>query len=401
MIKKFFVLGICILFLINFVFALGITPGRTTIDFEPNLKQEIAFSVINSEHKDMAVIFDVRGDLNQSISLNKAFEEFSASEETKSFSYSVDLPSEIETPGLHTAEIVAIEMPKDLKSAGTVIGSRLAVISQLYVHVPYPGKYLELDPQIINAQEDGNVLFLIAAVNRGDLDIGNAKATIDVYDSFGEKVAIVESEQREILSGQRIELIAKWSATKINAGDYRVYISVTYDGEFVDAEKNFKIGKNVLEIQRIEVNDFELGGIAKFNALVENKWSEKITDAYLNLIVYNEKDQTMADIKSQVYEVDSLSKTNMIAYWDTVGVKKGNYDGKLFLKHNKGSFDRDVTVRVSNDEILVMGLSGEVLIEKLKKSNLQMILIIAVIVLGTLNLLWFIVLRKFIMKRKR
>jgi len=389
-----------LLIIIPLVNSLGITPGRTTIDFEPNLQKEVGFSVINSGNKEMGIMFDIRGELNQSISLKQVYAQFVAGEEIKSFSYIINLPSKIDKPGLHKAEIVVTELPKDLEEVGAIVGSRLAVISQLHVHVPYPGKYLELEPQIINAQKDGTVLFLIAAVNRGKLDIGKAKATIDIYNSIGEKVAIIETDERTILSGQRIELIGKWTAN-VNSGDYKAYVSVVYDGEIANTEKSFKLGESVLEIQRIEVNDFKLGGIAKFNALVENKWNEEIKDAYLNLIIYNDEGETMADIKSQVYEVEPLAKINMIAYWDTIGVKKGTYDGKLFLKHNKGSFDRDVTVRVSSDEILVMGLSGEVLIEKLKSSNLQKVLIIAVIILGILNLLWFIVLRKFIMKKRR
>jgi len=394
------ILLLCILFSISLVSALGITPGRTTLDFQPSLVKEISFSVLNSENKDMSVFFDVKGELNNSITLNTGFAEFSSGEEAKSFSYLINLPEKISTPGLHTAEIVVTEIPKDFKQSGSSVGSRLSVVSQLYVHVPYPGKYLELEPQIINAQEDGTVLFLIAAVNRGKLDIGKAKATIDIYSSFGEKVASIETDERDILSGSRIELIGKWTATDISSGDYRADITVVYDGENTNAEKNFKIGESILEIQKIEVNDFKLGGIAKFNALVENKWGEKINNAYLNLIVYNDEDEIMADIKSQTYEVEPLSKINMIAYWDTVGVKKGTYDGKLYLKNEKGSFDRDVTVRVSSDEILVLGISGEVLIEKFKRSNLQTILIVAVVILGILNLLWFIVLRKFILKRK-
>ena len=58
-------------------------------------------------------------------------------------------------------------------------------------------------------------------------------------------------------------------------------------------------------------------------------------------------------------------------------------------------------MRVSSDEILVMGISGEILIEKLVGSNLQRILIIAVVLLGVLNLMWFFVLRKFILKKKK
>lgn len=72
--------------------AIGITPGRTTLNFEPGLSREVQFSIVNTEHKDMSVVFYVQGELNNSITLTQALATFSASEESKSFSYKVNLP---------------------------------------------------------------------------------------------------------------------------------------------------------------------------------------------------------------------------------------------------------------------------------------------------------------------
>ena len=115
-----------ILLLLGEAAALGITPGRTTINFEPGLKKEISFSVINSEHKDMAVLLTVRGELNQSVALSELYTEFSSREETKTLTYDISLPERFEKPGLHEAEIVALELPKDFRTKGTFVGATLA-----------------------------------------------------------------------------------------------------------------------------------------------------------------------------------------------------------------------------------------------------------------------------------
>ena len=113
---------------INQISSIGITPGRTTLNFEPGLKKEIQFSVLNMEHKEMNVVFIVRGELNESITLSQAFAKFLSLEESKSFSYIVNLPQKIERPGLYEAEIMALELPKDIEEQGTFVGATVGVI---------------------------------------------------------------------------------------------------------------------------------------------------------------------------------------------------------------------------------------------------------------------------------
>ena len=64
--------------------SIGITPGRTTINFEPSLQKQVSFSVVNTEKQDMSVVFTVSGELADYITLNQAYAEFSAGEEVKS-----------------------------------------------------------------------------------------------------------------------------------------------------------------------------------------------------------------------------------------------------------------------------------------------------------------------------
>ena len=65
----FFLLFAIPIMQISQVLALGITPGRTTLNYEPGLEANVAFSVLNNEHKNMQVLFMVQGELNDSITL--------------------------------------------------------------------------------------------------------------------------------------------------------------------------------------------------------------------------------------------------------------------------------------------------------------------------------------------
>jgi len=393
--KRRLLVGVLALLLIvsmQNILALGITPGRTTINFEPGLNQEVSFSVINSGHKDMSVVFMIRGNLSEYVTMNTAYAEFSADEESKSFSYTVNLPERIETLGKHEIEIVAVEMPKDFKETGTMIGSTLAVVTQLHVYVAYPNKYVEGNVNVV--ESDGEMVFFIPVVSRGKLDIVHLEAKIDIYSWSDEKVASLVSNS----DLERKELVARWNP-EVAPGKYKAVVNLIYDEEVSSFEKEFNVGEMLLEIKEIVVRDFRLGEIAKFNTLVENKWSNDLKDVYLNIIVYNNEGEVMADFKSPSYNVESLSQKEIISYWDTGGVHKGTYDGKLFLIYGEKSTERNIQLRITDDEIEIIGITGKVVVKGESKLNLTNILIGVVLVLIVMNVVWFFIIKKLLKKR--
>lgn len=388
------------IFSLHNVGAIGITPGRTTMNFEPGLEREVSFSVVNTEHKDMNVVFFVRGALNQSITLHETFTEFSSDEESKSFSYSVRLPQSIDKPGRYDAEVVALELPKDVKEKGSFVGATMAVVTQLYVFVPYPGKYAEAELNIVGNEQGQNLVFFVQVTNRGKLDIVNAKAIIDIYTALNEKLASIETDERSISSKERGELTAEWQAD-VNPGKYLAKVTLMYDDETLNFEKEFSIGEMLLEISEIYVKDFELGGIAKFDIIVENKWGEELKDVYVNIVAYNEENEIMADFKSPTQDIPALTKTKMVAYWDTAGVKAGTYNGKVILNYNQKTNERDVKIKVARNSIAIVGATGRVVVKGKGRLNLQNILIVAVIVLIIINIIWFVVVRKRLLGGKK
>ena len=397
--KKLFLFLLTGIILMNFVSSLGITPGRTTLNFEPNLQKEVSFSILNSENKDMSVVFMIRGELNETVTLNQAYAEFSSTEASKSFTYIVNLPSKIETPGKYEIEIVALELPKDLEKAGATVGATVAVITQLYIQVPYPNKYLDGEVNVL--ESDSETIFSILVTNRGKLDIVNARATIDIYTALNEKVATIETNEQSLLSLERKELIARLDHVEINSGKYFAKVNVFYDNEVFEIEKEFLIGEMSLQILEVLVKDFQLGEIAKFNALVENKWSDKISDSYLNIVVYNKEGEIMADFKSPNYDLSGLSKSELVAYWDTGGVSSGTYDGKLILRYGDKEIEKNIQLKISDDELEVLGITGQVIVRGGDSNiNWNTILIIVIIVLLVLNIVWFVIIRKFMKRRK-
>ncbi|MBI2044671.1 hypothetical protein HYT23_01295 [Candidatus Pacearchaeota archaeon] len=392
------ILLIILIVQIHQISSLGITPGRTNINFAPGLSQEVSFSIVNTENKDMSVVFFVRGALNSSVALKQAYAEFSASENSKSFSYRIDLPEKIEKPGLYETEIVALEMPKNFKEQGTFVGATVAVVTQLHVYVPYPNKYLDADMNIIT-DDNGKIVFLVPAINRGKLDIVNAKAVIDIYTALNEKVATIETNTESINSLMRTELSAEWEP-KVNPGKYLAVATILYDNERAEIQKEFNVGEALVEIKEVVVRDFQLGEIAKFNALVENRWGNEIKEVFLNILVYNNDQQIMADFKSPNYDLKPLSTSEMVAYWDTTGVHRGEYDGKLILRYGAKSAEKNIHLKISENDIEISGLTGRVLVRGKGGMSTNTLIIVLIVVLIAVNAVWFAVVKRMIKKRK-
>jgi hypothetical protein len=388
-----FSLILAILFIPS-VFSLGITPGRTTLNYAPGLEREIEFSVLNTEHKNMQILLTVQGELNRSIELNSGIFDISSNEGSKSFKYKFKIPDKIEkSPGLHTAEIIALEVPK-ANEKGTYVGATVAVISQLYLQVPYPGKYIEADLNIMDSESNGTATFIVPVINRGKVGVGEVRALIDIYDKFNEKVGTIETDYFYLGPGARTELVGKWNVS-VPSGSYLAKVSVFYDGESKNFERQFGVGIQMLSIESILVSNFKLGEIAKLQILVENRWNQELKSVSSNLIVYNKDSQIMADVKSADERVPALSKKELVAYWDTVGVSEGDYSGKLMVRYGEKSSDKNLVLKVSENSLNIIGVGYAIRPEGGKGINITNILIILVVLLIIVNVSWFIYFYRF------
>lgn len=378
--------------------ALGITPARTTVNFEPGLEKSVSISVVNSEGKDVNLVVAVQGELAEYVTLDQTSLSMSASQASKSVGYNIKLPSDL-SPGLHTAEIVVLQLPSAGDFGDAFIGAALAVVSQLHVYVSYPGKYAEADMSVLNL-DDGNVQFIIPVLSRGDFDLNNVKGEIEIFTSLNKKVGKLDAGKVDILSGERKELTALWDTSEIEPGPYRAVATVHYGGEPIVLERSFNVGNKKMIVESIEVNDFTLGDIAKFEVSVKNEWGEAINEVYTQMLIYNNKDELMADVKSPTYDFESLQNVLMTFFWDTEGVKKGKYDASLLLHYEGLTDEQDLQLEVNEDSINIIGL-GYVISERgsvFNENKLLTYLVIGVILLIIINIGWFFFLRERLKK---
>lgn len=400
--KNLFVYLLLLILLVQFssgVLGLGISPGRTSVEFDKPMEKDYQFTLLNNEHKEMQVFLMVRGELNQSVKMFDSIVEFMPSEESKVLNFKLNLQGNLQKePGLHTAEIVALEVPK-AGGDGSFVGATVSVVSQIHVFVSCPGKCVETDLSVFDAETGGLASFVIPVINRGKVGICDLRAVIDIYTSLNEKVDSVETNYKSLEPGERTELVGKWNVS-VNSGDYLAKVTLFYDGESVEIKKPFSVGDKSLTIESILVNSFRLGEIAKLRILVENHWSDSVGGAYANLIVYDSDNQAMADIRSASEDIPALSKKELIAYWDTVGVGEGEYSGKLMVKYGERSTDKNLVLKVSEDSLEVFGVGYAIRPEGTEGTNIIFILIVLVVLMLVVNLAWFVFFKRAMGKKK-
>jgi len=382
------------------VSAIGVSPGRTTINFKPNLEQDVEFTIFNNENKDMNVVFYVEGELNSSVVLYESIAEFSSRDASKKFKYKVKLPNEIKKPGAHDINIVAREVPISKAGGATSVGATAAVVTQLRILAPYPGKFLEASIRVSETDLGKPVTFIIPINHLGTETIVRAEGIVDIIGPTNEKIDTIKTEVVSIEPGKSIQLKAVWDSSKVKAGKYLAKLSVAYDGDVANAETVFSLGGVLIDVLDVYVKDFKLGQIARFNVLVENKYSEDINDVFASLDILNEKGDLVTSIKSANEAIKSGAKEELTIFWDTAGVKEGTYDATLKIHYLDKVTEKQLKAIVGLNSIKIdfVGATARAIsVESGLKNNSIMMFVIFVLVI--VNVAWFVYFKRRDKKR--
>lgn len=390
--KKLFLVSILILAL-NFTSAFSMTPAQTYLEYSPGESSNHQIEIINSDGIEFSAVVLIEGELNESISVSQVSMDFDSSIKNKNLDFTLKMPSGLK-PGTHSVDINVLAVPSAKASVGAYVNAVIGLKHKVIVDVPYPGKYAEATLKV--NPSDGKITFVIPIINRGKQDIAHANAVVDIYSPLNEKIASVSSTDLSVPSGESRELSLVWDPEGTPSGRYLAVATVIYDEETIKIENEFSVGGQLLNLKNVDVKDFELGGIAKFEFLVESSWNEIISGAYIEMTIFDKKDEQIATFKSANYDINPFENKLLVAFWDTEGIKKGNYRAEALIKFRDQSIQNNFELEVSENEINIVGL-GYVIKENSSSgdsNSLVVILGVAVGILVLLNLIWFLILRK-------
>ncbi len=355
---KIILIMILIALFANQCYAIGIAPSHYDVVFQPNLEKSFQLKIMNNANKDMDVIIYAEGDLAQYITINNPKISIAKDEEFKIINYNLNLPSNFERQGVHEAKVVAVEIPEESKGE-TSFSANLAVASKLKVTIPYKGKYAEIKLFVTNFKQNEQSNFAVEVKNLGTEDIIEAYAIINIYDPSNNKVATVTSNRAEIASKGKEILIANW-IPNVNSGNYRAVATLMYDNLNTQDEKPFTVGTLTLDILSITVDSFKLGGIAKFDIIVENNWNEDIPNVFAETSVKDEKGKTYTQFKTASVDIPSFNSQELNAYWDTAKVTPGSYKLNVELNYLGRKTEKIFDIMVDYDKIKA-SLAGHVI----------------------------------------
>jgi hypothetical protein len=371
----FFVLFF-MLFFLEEICALSVSPAKIELNFQPNYKNTFKYSVggVNSERD---VEISVEGELSKYVSLDKT--NFKGPGE---FNVNLALPKDIETPGKNRIFIIVSE--KGDKELRGMIGTSIILKVAIDIFVPYPGRYLEITKfktNNVNIGED--VIFEIDLKNKGKENL-TAIPKIKIKSNDNE-IDFLLMEPRYICKDKGVSLRKVLNTSNYYAGKYNASLIVDY-GILISKEISFRIGELIIYVKDFTKELKISNQMEKIVIEIENGWNDHIDGVYGELIFFNNSEK-ITSIKTSTETLNPFEIKNIEGYVDTSLFLEGIYDVNLTLYYfgkDKGS---------SSSEIINIKLIN-------KERDFISLLVFSFIILIILLTILFFLKRKFKNKKK-
>lgn len=307
------------IFSINSIFALGITPAFKEYNFQPGLKGGISYNVLASEDTELEVF--VTGDLSEYVNLSKT-----TLRGGDSFSAFFELPDVIETPGLNRIRI-HVGQKIDPELATGFIGTRIVVISQIDIYVPYPGRYLEASLKAHDVNLGESVKFELDIISQGKEDV-IISPRIEVFSQQGGQVDTLYFNERVVKSQEHVGLQKSLNTSRLNAGNYKAISIIDY-GSIAQSEVDFRIGELVVNIVG-HTSELYTDKLQKFDIGVKSGWNDVIGGVYAEVVFLNATGP-VTSFKTSTTSLTSWEETNITGHVDTAGLEEGIYNANITL----------------------------------------------------------------------
>lgn len=391
-IKIMMILVLFIILFSNLAFSLGITPANKALEYEPG-KHDIEFEIYNNEKKDFNAVVNLRGKLSQYCDEEELLVKLEGEQKTIPFDIELDLPKDLE-PGKHYLEVKVSEFSEEEEEGKTMVSTVPSVEAKLEVRVPYPEKHMEAKLKI-NQKED-KVRFNIPLFNFGSERIKGVNAKIKILGPTNEVIEELKTESTSLDPQSQQTLLAK-SKEELNPGVYHAVSTIEYDGEILRLEKNFDYGKKEVNIKQIKTGDYSLGQIASFDIQLESQWNKKLENVYGEVKVYDDEKDKVDSFKTSPIEISPRGEGTINAYWDTEGLKAGDYNMEVEVNYEDSKNSRDVKVNLGANSIETDFVTGKSISNTNKGENFSydsIILSLILILIFVNIILIYIVVKK-------
>ena len=320
--------------------ALGVSPGKIEINFEPNVEKSYTIQAIGDNPEQELEVF-TRGELGKYVTFDRKT-LFGGGV----FTATLKLPEKIDKPGVN--EIMIVVREKVNESTG--IGTSITIQVPIYIHVPYPGKYAEIALKANNVNVGEPVNFYLTILSRGKEDI-NAKPRIEIF-SENESVETLYLEQTTVKSQETASLKKVLDTSSYRPGAYTALAVVDYGGaESAKTTAEFKIGSLFVKLTNY-TDKITINGISKFQVEIESNWNSRIDNVYANVLIGKNATSTesLASFKTPSASLEPWGKASLEGFFDTGNFTKGIYNANITLVYSGNSSSNLVSVKFVKKE---------------------------------------------------
>lgn len=310
----------------------GVSPAIYRDDYYDGFKKDYSFNFyFNDDSK--AEIY-AEGDLSQYVKLNK--KSISGSEGVR---VSVSLPIGVVKPGKNIIYIGAREIIDPEGGVGLAGNIRGVIV----IKVPYPGKYVESELKVSNANPGELIDLELNVDNLGQDDV-TASVIVETFNSKGlkEKLELgsklIPTKEEEVFK-KRID------SNGYGSGDYYANATIYYGGDNPSyASSIFRIGRLYVGIGNI-TSDFEKGKINRFIIPVESFWNDDIEGLHANVSFpgYDESFLT------PTIKIEPWEKTQLTGFFDASKIDKDEFQANITLYYEGGFTNKLVDVNFKKE----------------------------------------------------
>jgi hypothetical protein len=338
----------------NYVEAIGVAPSEKSYVFD---SKEISYNlrIMNDEKFQGTFHVEATGELSKYVTFSKTNINFDAQKADEVINVKLSIPKDADVPP--GEYIIRIAVTAD-QSSSSGVTAFVGVISKLQVTVPGDISFIKIQtyvPNFINGQENS---FSVEVINKGIKPATNCFAVIDILTPENAKIMSLVAPRKDV-AGTRTEIIVLPWTPNVNNGQYVAKASVVCDDTTSEERKSFMIGSPAVSIVNFVSEDFVLGGINRFDLILQSEWADVIKDVYANVELM--KDGTSKGrAKTESGNIGPLEKLSLPVFIDTKGLEPGKYSMYIMLNYLGKEVGEVYAVDVTQNEFKVDRLSGMV-----------------------------------------
>lgn len=311
------------------------------VDFRSNAHYEFGYSLITTSDAVMDYQFIATGDMAEYVSFDPPYLEKIPPGGGGAFRIILDFPEEADVePGIHIIEAGVFE---GQPVAEGQISAKTGVAVLITVRVLYPTKYLVAKFKV----PDGNINELIPleidVENWGELDIEKVYSIIRIYDSSGNLVKTVTTNEKSLPSAQGGKLIAHLDTLNMQPDDYKAIAEIFWDGQKTVLEDAFRLGE--LKVSLVSMTSvFIKDKINPLNMTVKSHWNGVVTGVYATINIAG------SSLQTPTISLSPWQEAQLQTYWDAKEVPVSKYNAEVKLYFADGSILETVPVEVVEEE---------------------------------------------------